>query len=504
MKYEILKKYFNYDSFRDGQEEIVDSILKKENVLAILPTGGGKSLCFQVPGLIFDGMTLVISPLISLMEDQVLNLNKKNISAKCLNSNLDYFQSKRIEEDIKNNKIKFLYVSPEKLESPRFKNLISNLNISQITIDEAHCISMWGHDFRKAYKKITDFILFIKSKPVISAFTATANYRVINDIKESLKIDFKVIKTGFDRPNLYYEVIESQNKLLKLFQLLNDKDSTIIYVLTIKDVNYLYENLLKKGFRVTQYHSKLDKEMKEYYNELFLSDKANIMIATNAYGMGIDKSDIRLIINYGFPLSLEDLSQQQGRGSRDGKKGKCILLYSMKDLKVNEYFINYDDKDLTKEENFEIKKVKKEKLKEVVEYAKTKRCLHEFLVSHFGQLYISYCNNCSNCQRYVKEIEVINDAKLIIKAVIETNQSFGASMIALILCGSKDEKIKRLKLNKIKTYNKTLRSISEIKEIISYLISDDYLERTPDLYPVLKLTKKSLELLELDSYKIKL
>ena len=504
-KLDILKSYFNYDSFRDGQEEIIDSILNKINTLSIMPTGGGKSICFQVPGLLLDGVSLVISPLISLMVDQVNNLVKKGISARYLNSMQSNYEKKLVLDELKNNKIKFLYIAPEKLKNDEFIKIINSVNVSQIVLDEAHAMSLYGHDFRPDYKTIGQFLNKLNSTPVVSAFTATASQSVINDIKEIVGVKFKIFKFGFDRKNLYYGVIESNDELKDLLNILNKykNETVIVYTLTRKMCEKIYQFLKEKNYNVGLYHGGLDKEVKDYYNNLFLSKKINILIATNAYGMGID-TIIRVVINVGFPMSLEDLAQQQGRAGRDNKLSYCYLIYNMKDLYYNEYFINsIDDYDIDINEKKVLKKIKKEKLKEVIGYATTKRCLHEYLVSHFGELYMSYCNNCSNCLKEKKEIDATYDAKLVIDTIKLTKERYGSNIISKILVGSKDKNIKSKYLNKIKTYNKTSSSIDEVKDVISNLIHDGYINRTCDEYPILKLNENSEIIYKLEKYNIK-
>ncbi len=503
-KYQILKTYFGYETFRKGQEDVIDSIINKNNTLAILATGGGKSVCFQVPALYFEGITIVISPLISLMEDQVRNLVKNNISASYINSSLDKFKQDKIIQDLKDYKIKILYIAPEKLKNDAFFTLISNLNISQIVLDEAHSLSLYGHDFRPDYKNVGLLINKLKSKPVISLFSATASFSVVEDIKNILKIDLNIFKFGFDRKNLFYSKIETNDKLKEIVLLLNlykDK-SIIIYALTRKMCESLFNSLKELNYKVSLYHAGLSDEKKKTYNEMFLSDEANIMIATNAYGMGIDKPDIRLVINVGFPMSLEDLSQQQGRCSRDNKKGMCVLIYNMKDIWANRFFINKVDENinLTKEEKKIVKKTKEEKLAEVIGYAKTTRCLHEYIVSHFGELFISNCNNCTNCINHKKTKDYLYEAKLIISCIKETKELYGSTMIAKILTGSKDKNIKEKKLNKCKTYNKLLISVDEVKNIIISLVDNSYLDKTYNEYPILKLNLKSDTIYTLNNY----
>ncbi len=506
-KYEVLKNYFGFSKFRDGQEEIIDSILRKENVLCILPTGGGKSLCFQVPGLVLDGLTIVISPLISLMSDQVRSLREKRINARYINSSMSYSEIQNVLDEINDNRLKFLYVSPERFNNLEFVSVIKNTKVGQIVLDEAHSISIYGHDFRAEYSKIYKIFDLFKPLPVISAFTATASSKVIEDIRESSRINFKIFKFGFDRKNLYYETRESFDKVEDLKEIieLHKNECMIIYTLTRRKSEEYYKIFKNLNYNVALYHGALDPEEKKASEIAFMRDKCNIMFSTSAFGTGIDKPNIRLVVNVGFPMSIEDLSQQQGRAGRDGKKSECILLYSMSDIKENEYFIDaLDDSNLPRDEIKILKKVKREKLEEVIGYAKTKKCLHEYLVSSFGELFKSRCNNCSNCLKETKEVDVIDDAKLIINTIKLTNESYGTNMISKIVTGSKDKDIKTRLLYKLKTYNKSYKSVNMVKEIISNMLSDGYLKRTYDEYPTLKLTENSKYLEDQDDYKIKL
>ncbi len=507
-KYQILYNYFNYSTFRDGQEEIIDSIISKKNTFAILSTGGGKSICFQVPALYFSGITLVISPLISLMEDQVRNLVKKNISAAYINSSLDKFKQQEILNDLKDYKIKILYIAPEKLKNESFLNLLLTLNISQIVLDEAHSLSLYGHDFRPDYKDVSILFNKLESKPVISLFSATASFSVVEDIRKILKIELNIFKFGFDRKNLFYSKIETSDKLAKIVKLLkeNEGKSIIIYALTRRTCENVFNSLKGLGFNVALYHALLSDQEKKMYNEMFLTDKAKIMIATNAYGMGIDKPDIRLVINLGFPMSLEDLSQQQGRCSRDNEKGKCVLIYNMKDVWANRFFINKVDENinLTKEEKKIVKKTKEEKLEEVLGYARTKRCLHEYIVSHFGELFKNNCNNCSNCISKTKTKDYIFEARLIIDTIKATKEAYGTNMIAKILTGSKDTKIKERGYYKLKTYNKLLLNVNEVKDVIINLVEEGYIDKTFDEYPILKLNDKSDKIYSLEKFIVRI
>lgn len=398
-KYEALNKFFGYERFRNSQEEIIDSLLDGNDTIAILATGGGKSICFQIPALITCGITLVITPLISLMQNQVEELKGRKIAAEYITSEMEFLDLKRVVKRLENNEIKLLYISPERLENERYRAIFSNLNISYIIIDEAHCISVWGNDFRPSYKGIKSLIKNLSKRPTIGAFTATANKKVINDIERILGLnDVNIYKSGFDRANLFYAVYKPKNKFdFLLKQLLSHSDEIIlVYTVTKKEAEYLYERLKKLKFNVGLYHGGLDSIVKEECLEKFMSEEYKIIVATNAFGMGINKPNIRLVINYSLPLSLEELSQQSGRCSRDGEEGKCILLFDEKDIKVCEYFIKQTkcvDKVLQKE----LIKDKYRQLKSVINYATTDKCLHHVFLEYFGEMSKNKCFMCSNC-----------------------------------------------------------------------------------------------------------
>lgn len=399
-KITVLKKYFGYDSFRLNQEEIIDSLLNEIDTVAILPTGGGKSLCFQLPALMKPGLCIVITPLISLMQNQVSELKEKNISAEYITSELDCYKIKEVIRKIETSNVKILYVSPERLENELFFNFLSNKVISYVIIDEAHCISIWGNDFRPSYQKIKTFISSLSIRPTIGAFTATANKKVLNDIVGMLGlINENVFKSDFDRKNLYYEVLKTKNKFPFIVRyLLKNNSLGIIYTITRKDCVEVYKKLKELGFSVAHYHGGMEANEKAKNLNDFMVENVKIMVATNAFGMGINKSNIRFIINYCIPLSLEDLSQQQGRCSRDGEEGTCILLYDESDVKKCEYFIektNVCDKKIKKE----LIKEKYKQLKNVLEYANTKKCYRHLILSYFGQNSKVRCYYCSNCKK---------------------------------------------------------------------------------------------------------
>lgn len=505
-KEDVLYKYFGYTEFRSIQGKAIDSILEGNDTLVIMATGGGKSVVFQIPGIIFPGLTIVISPLISLMSDQVSNLKSRNIKAETINSSVEYFKELEIIDSIKSGELKFLYVSPERLSNKNFIEILKSTNISQLVIDESHCIN-WGLDFRPSYLHIKEFVDSLSNRPVISCFTATASYDVIKMIKNTLSIDPKVFKSSFDRPNLYYEVIHTKDKKSFLLDFIKKHQEScgIIYTLTRKKAEELFQALIDSGISTSLYHGGLDDDIRRIYQEEFLSGKTNVLVGTNSFGMGIDKPDIRYVINYELPESIEDLSQEQGRCSRDGKPGLCILLYNEADLYINEYFINSIEMslDLSNEEIKRIKKIKREKLKDVIGYATTRRCLHEYLVSYFGELYMSYCDNCSNCIDSYEYVDALPGAKIIHSFVKTYNNRFGINLIAETLAGIRGEGaiknrliyspfFKRLKINK-----------DQIKEIILKMIEDKYLIKSDGKYPVIGLSLDHEVVLNLEEYKIK-
>lgn len=506
-KYEILEQYFGYNSFRGIQEECIDSIMNQNDTICVMATGGGKSITFQVPGLMMEGVTIVISPLISLMNDQVNNLKKKKIKAITLNSNITQDEEADAIFRIENNDVKFIYISPERLQNPKYKMLLSNIEISQFVIDESHCLSQWGKDFRPSYLKIKEYISSLPKRPVVSCFTATASPQVIEDIKKGLDIKPKVFKSSFDRKMLFYQTIHTKDKknYLKSFLKKHNDVCGIVYTLTRKKAEEIFQELLDLGYKVSLYHGGLDDDIKKKYQNEYLGNETNIMVATSSFGLGIDKPDIRYIINYDLPESIDDLSQQQGRCSRDGGPGLCVLLYNESDIYVNEYFINQLewDEQLTKEEIKELKKIKRKKLKDVIEYATTKRCLHEYLVSYYGELYMSYCNNCSNCIDQYEYIDVIDDAKTILLFVRSINNRFGSNVIAEALVGIKSPTVKRNNLNYNRYFNKIKKDKDYVKEIIVSLINDGYLKKDSKEYPTLEITSSFNDFFDLKEYKIK-
>ncbi|MTI65062.1 MAG: DNA helicase RecQ [Firmicutes bacterium] len=489
----ILNEYFGFDNFRKGQKEIIDGILNKRDSLGIMPTSGGKSLCYQIPALINKGVTLVISPLISLMKDQVDALRELGISATYINSTQSFKEQRDKLKSIKEGKYKLIYVAPERLNSNDFLNLCKDIDISLVSIDEAHCISQWGHDFRPSYKDIPKFIKALNKKPVIGAFTATATKEVKKDIINILDLNNPLeVITGFNRPNLYFHVEKQIDKKKFLINYLNKHkdESGIIYCSTRKEVNKVANFIKENGYSVGIYHGGLESVERKNMQEKFSYDKKHIMVATNAFGMGIDKSNVRFVIHYNLPKNIESYYQEAGRAGRDGEKSDCILLFSPQDTVKQKYIIEQNNMDIKRE------KITYEKLQAIVDYCHTKDCLRKVLLEYFNDSLDGNCNNCSNCldNRNLKDITI--KAQKILSCVYRMKGKFGTTLVALVLNGSKNKKVLNFKLNKLSTYGIMDDTEKNIKQMIYFLIAEGYLELTNSKYPVVRLTEKSADILK--------
>lgn len=501
-KFEILKQYYGYDVFREGQEELIDAILDGRDVFGIMPTGAGKSVCYQVPALMMQGITLVISPLISLMKDQVRALNEMGVHAAYLNSSLTYGQYKLALANAKNGQYKIIYVAPERLETPEFLEFALHAPIAMVSIDEAHCVSQWGQDFRPGYLKIKTFIEKLKIRPIVSAFTATATKEVREDVTELLGLRRpKQVITGFNRPNLYFGVSIPKDKkaILKQYISVHSDESGIIYCATRKGVEEVHEMLLKEGYPVTRYHAGLDDEERRRNQDNFIYDRTPVMVATNAFGMGIDKSNVRYVLHYNMPKNLESYYQEAGRAGRDGAPAECILLFGKRDVITNEYFIEQDreNDELTETELEIVRAAEREKLRRMTWYCYTQGCLREFMLQYFGEEVSGGCNNCSGCLNDSEITDVTEEAAVFVRGVAQTEGHFGEKVILEMLHGSMTPKVKQFRLHEKQAFG-TLKHVSldKLTQISRQLQLNGYVEMTSTEYPLLRVGEKADRLLD--------
>lgn len=499
--YEILKTYFGYSEFRYGQKELITYLINGTDCVGIMPTGAGKSICYQIPAILMDGITLVISPLISLMKDQVHALLEVGIPAAYINSSLTPAQQYKVIQNAKRYKYKLIYVAPERLELDFFQEFAASTNISFISIDEAHCVSQWGQDFRPSYLKIAQFIHSMPKRPIVGAFTATATREVKDDIISLLALQKPfVMTTGFDRKNLYFEVQKPVDKFMAVERFLerNPNKTGIIYCTTRKGVEDVCDRLILQGYRATRYHAGLSDKERKLNQEEFQFDKAQIMVATNAFGMGIDKSNISFVIHFNMPKNIESYYQEAGRAGRDGEPAQCILLYSKQDVSTNLFLIEKDkeNEELDPITRHEVLEKDRDRLKQMTYYCTTTDCLRAHMLRYFGEQSPNFCGNCSNCNANSKEVDITVDAQKIMSCIVRAGERFGMSTIIDILRGSKNEKIRNSHLDTLTTYG-IMETVSKeyIRQVIEFLLAQSYIHSTTDGYQVLKIQPKAYAIL---------
>ena len=496
-KHKLLKQYFGYDAFREGQEFLIDSILEGRDVLGIMPTGAGKSICYQVPALMMEGITLVISPLISLMKDQVEGLNQAGVHAAYLNSSLTPGQYRKALGYAREGRYPIIYVAPERLLTEEFLDFALHTSIAMVAVDEAHCVSQWGQDFRPSYLKIVDFIGRMKARPVVAAFTATATKEVKEYIISILMLrEPALMTTGFDRQNLYFGVMTPKNRYETIRSYLEShrKDSGIIYCLTRKVVEEVCEKLADDGFPVTRYHAGLSDAERKHNQEDFIYDRKPVMVATNAFGMGIDKSNVRFVFHYGMPKNLESYYQEAGRAGRDGQPAECFLLYNGQDVITNQYFIenNQDNQELDSLTRGLVMERDRERLRKMTFYCFTNECLRDYILRYFGEYGKNYCGNCSNCLSQFETVEVTQQVKIIIGCVRECRQRYGTNVIIETVHGADTAKIRGYRMNKNPFYGELSEvPVYRLRQMVNYLVLNEYLAVTNDEYAIVKLTDKS-------------
>ena len=491
---QLLQTYFGYTSFRPAQEAPVESLLKNEDVVAIMPTGAGKSICFQIPALCKSGLTVVFSPLISLMKDQVDGLVDQNIPAALINSTLTQTEFNKTMYDVRSGNIKLLYIAPERLGSNFFCNVLRSMPISQVIVDEAHCISQWGHDFRPSYRLIGDWLASLPKRPVVGAFTATATKAVENDIKTLLGLDHaNVYVTGFDRPNLSFSVVRTPKRMDYVVDYVrrHSYENGIIYCSTRKDVERVYDNLTRAGIQTGYYHAGLSDEMRKDMQNKYAFDQLQVMVATNAFGMGIDKSNVRYVLHYQMPRNMESYYQEAGRAGRDGAPAECILLYSGQDVRVHKYLIEQGHLEPQREQ------VELRKLQSMIDYCFCSTCLRKYMLAYFGEIVPWLeCSNCSSCNTKGERVNVTKEAKAIFRAIIATEERYGASMISSIVRGERTDRITRAGLDALSVFG-YLSDVGdkEIKGLIQQFVASGYLRSSMGKYPVLSVTAGAEEVL---------
>ena len=490
----MLETYFGYTSFRPAQEAPIASLLRNEDVIGIMPTGAGKSICFQIPALCKAGLTIVFSPLISLMKDQVDGLLVQNIPAALINSTLTQSEFNKTMYEVRSGKIKLLYIAPERLSSNFFCNVLRALPIAQVIVDEAHCISEWGHDFRPSYRLIGEWLDSLPRRPIVGAFTATATKYVENDIKKLLGLDkANVYVTGFDRPNLSFSVIRTPKRMDYVVHYVRQhaNENGIVYCATRKDVDRVYENLTRAGIKAGHYHGGLNDEVRREMQNAYADDKLQVMVATNAFGMGIDKSNVRYVLHYQMPRNMESYYQEAGRAGRDGAPAECILLYSGQDVQVHKYLIEQSI-ETPERQNVELRK-----LQSMIDYCFCSNCLRKYMLNYFGESTVwTTCDNCSSCKGSADKVNVTKEAKAIFRAIMGTDERYGASMITSIVRGERTDRIMRAGHDALPVFG-LLSNVDEksIKGLIQQFVASGYLRSSTGKYPVLSLTAGAEEVL---------
>ena len=496
--YEVLKKYFGYESFREGQQELITNILERHDVLGIMPTGAGKSICYQVPAVMLEGITLVISPLISLMKDQVGTLNEAGIRAAYLNSSLSYAQYRKALSLARGYTYKIIYVAPERLMSDEFLSFAKEMKISMVCVDEAHCVSQWGQDFRPHYLHIREFLKEMPQRPIVSAFTATATTQVKEDILQLLDMkDPYTITTGFDRKNLYFAVEKPKDKYQALLHYVKQhtEDAGIVYCLSRKTVEEVCDRLCADGFAATRYHAGLSDAERMNNQDDFIYDRKTIMVATNAFGMGIDKSNVRFVVHFNMPKNMESYYQEAERAGRDGEQADCILLYSGKDVRLNQFLIEQGSghEDMEEAVRMELQQKEKERLKSMTFYCTIPSCLRHYMLKYFGEESDGFCGSCSNCLTQYEECDIRMEASRLVECIRHSGERFGKTMIVDIVKGSANAKIKSYHLDRNPAYGSLKDSSrNHLYEILQHLQFQGILKQSEDGYSVLSIHQEEL------------
>ena len=495
---EVLKKYFGYESFREGQQELITNILEHHDVLGIMPTGAGKSICYQVPAVMLEGITLVISPLISLMKDQVGTLNEAGIRAAYLNSSLSYAQYRKALSLARGYTYKIIYVAPERLMSDDFLSFAKEMKISMVCVDEAHCVSQWGQDFRPHYLQIREFLKEMPQRPIVSAFTATATTQVKEDILQLLDMkDPYTITTGFDRKNLYFAVEKPKDKYQALLHYVKQhtEDAGIVYCLSRKTVEEVCDHLCADGFAATRYHAGLSDAERMNNQDDFIYDRKTIMDATNAFGMGIDKSNVRFVVHFNMPKNMESYYQEAGRAGRDGEQADCILLYSGKDVRLNQFLIEQGSghEDMEEAVRMELQQKEKERLKSMTFYCTIPSCLRHYMLKYFGEESDGFCGSCSNCLTQYEECDIRMEASRLVECIRHSGERFGKTMIVDIVKGSANAKIKSYHLDRNPAYGALKDSSrNHLYEILQHLLFQGILKQSEDGYSILSIDQEEL------------